>query len=169
MIHTKHTLIIFAVFLLACSSAAEADANKPELTLSLTAEKEVLVTDENGRTKTVYQNAEDIQPGDVLRYTLHYVNKGKAAANEAVINDPIPEGTSYISGSAEGKDSEITFSIDGKSFQFPSLLKYMIRQPDGTEIEYAASPDMYKQIRWRLLRPVLPGKAGTLSFKARVR
>lgn len=164
----KRIFIIFAVFLLACSSSVSAADNKPDLALSLTAEKEVLVKDENGREKTAYQEVKDTNPGDILRYTIRYANKGKTEAKEAVINDPVPEGTEYISESAEGKGSEITFSIDGKIFQSPPLLKYKVKRPDGTEIEYVASSDMYKQIRWKLLKPVMPGDSGTLSFKVRV-
>lgn len=167
--HIKHTLITFAVFLSACSASVSADDIKPELVLSITAEKEVLVIKENGKAETIYQEAENIQPGDVLRYTLYYINKGNAEAKEAVINDPLPEGTSYINGSASGRNSEITFSIDGKIFQAPSLLKYKVKQPDNTEVEYTASPEMYKHIRWRLLKPVMPGESGFLSFKARVK
>ncbi len=167
--HFKRISMIIAVFLLACSSSVSAADNKPDMALSLTAEKEVLVKDDTGRTKTVYQEVKDTNPGDILRYTILYANKGKTEAKDAVINDPVPEGTSYISSSAEGKDSEIIFSIDGKIFQSPPLLKYKVKQPDGTEAEYIATPDMYKQIRWKLLKPVMPGDSGTLSFKVRVK
>jgi uncharacterized repeat protein (TIGR01451 family) len=105
----------------------------------------------------------------VLRYTIHYINKGSAEARNAVIVDPVPEGTSYIGNSAEGESSFITFSLDGKTFQSPPMLTYRVKQEDGTEKEYRATPEMYTHINWKLFKPVSPGGSGILNFRVKVK
>lgn len=40
------------------------------------------------------------QAGDILAYAINYQNVGTAEAKEVIITDPIPAGTSYVTGSA---------------------------------------------------------------------
>ncbi len=62
---------------------------------------------------------------DILVYTITYKNEGNAPCESANIVNPVPEGTKYIINSAKGKDSEISYSIDGgKYFQKPPV-KYL--------------------------------------------
>ncbi len=144
-------------------------AEKPELVLTLSAQKEVAVKGPDGKAKIEWQEVKTGNPGDVIRYTIAYRNGGKSEAREAVIVDPVPKGTTYIPGSAAGEGAEIAFSLDGKTFQAPPQLKYKVRQPDGTEAQLTASPDMYTHIRWKLSKPVPPGGTGAVSFKVKVR
>lgn len=46
-------------------------------------------------------------PGDVLTYTLSLTNFGNVAANQVVVTDPIPAGTTYVTGSVS---SSVGFS-----------------------------------------------------------
>jgi len=142
---------------------------QPNLVLKLTAWKEVVVKEKDGKSRVEWQEIAAIDPGDVVKYVVQYTNGGKTEAREAVIVDPIPAGTVYMAGSAEGKDAEITYSLDGKSFYFAPLLKYRVKNPDGTEKEFSATPDMYTHIRWKLTKPVPPGGTGTVSFKVKVK
>jgi uncharacterized repeat protein (TIGR01451 family) len=168
-------MVLFAAMLAAvavsvwATGAAAADPAKPQLALTLTAQKEVTVKDTEGKAKVEWREVTDVKPGDILKFTIAYKNSGPAEARDALVTDPVPNDTAYISGSAEGKDAAITFSLDGKTFQDPPLLKYKVRQADGTEAEYEATPEMYTHIQWKLLKPVPPGGAGSLSFKAKVR
>lgn len=155
--------------LIICSAAMAAEEKEPGLVLSLSAEKEVSVKDVDGTTRIEWKETGDINPGDVLRYTITYKNEGRAEARETVIVDPVPEGTVYISGSAEGKNTEITFSLDGNKFETPLMLRYTIKQADGTDKEYTATPDMYTHLKWKLRKPVLPDSSGTLSFRVKVK
>jgi uncharacterized repeat protein (TIGR01451 family) len=161
--------MLFLIVVMMYTPVFAKSEDRPDLVLKLLVEKEIIVEDKEGNKRTEWQEVKNTDPGDVLRYTIHYINKGNAEARNVVIVDPIPEGTSYISNSAEGKDSEITFSLDGKTFQTPSMLKYKVKQADGTEVEYVATPEMYTHIRWKLLKPVLPGSSGNLSFKVKVK
>jgi uncharacterized repeat protein (TIGR01451 family) len=162
---------IFAVmFLLVWAAyAPAADTGKPELSLTVTAQKEVTGKDAEGKTKVEWQEIKEVNPGDIVKYTIAYRNVGTVEARDARVVDPVPKETTYVSGSAEGKDTAITYSLDGKAFQDPPLLKYKVRQADGTEAEYQATPEMYTCIQWKLLKPVPPGGAGSVSFNAKVK
>ena len=166
-------IALAALLLLAAAvPAALAQAQsgeKPELVLTLSAQKEVAVKGPGGKGKTEWQEVKTGNPGDVIRYTIAYRNSGKSEAREAVIVDPVPKGTTYIPGSAAGEGADVAFSLDGKTFQAPPQLKYRVRQPDGSEAELTASPDMYTHIRWKFSKPVPPGGTGAVSFKVKVR
>jgi uncharacterized repeat protein (TIGR01451 family) len=50
--------------------------------------------------KTVVDlNGGDVQPGDVLEYTIAFSNTGGDFADATVLNDPIPANTTYVPGS----------------------------------------------------------------------
>lgn len=141
---------------------------KPLVSVSITAEKEVLVKKgaEKVRKKVP---ATTIVPGNVIFYTLSYINSGDEPATNAVIDDPIPQGTVYLPGSAYGAGAEITFSIDGgKTFKKPALLTYEVKTPDGKVEKRAASPEEYTHIRWTISKIPAGGK-GTVGFEVKVK
>jgi uncharacterized repeat protein (TIGR01451 family) len=53
-----------------------------------------------GMSKDV--NATTAKPNDVLTYTINYENTGNADATNTVINDTIPDNTTYVTGSLTG-------------------------------------------------------------------
>jgi uncharacterized repeat protein (TIGR01451 family) len=152
-------LLILFTFLVSAQASAKA-----LLAITIKAEKEVTL---NNVTKRV--PAETIASGDVIIFTLNYVNSGDEAATNAVINDPIPKGTFYLAGSAFGNGADITFSIDGgKTFKKPSLLTYEIKHPDGKIEKRMVSPEKYTHIRWII--GVVPAKgSGEAGFQVRVK
>jgi uncharacterized repeat protein (TIGR01451 family) len=137
---------------------------KPLVSISMKAGKEVII---NKEKKMV--TADAINSGDVIFYTLSYVNSGDDAATNAVLDDPIPKGTSYIDGTAFGKDADITFSIDGgKTYKKPSLLTYEIKLPNGKMERRVASCEKYTDIRWTI--GVVPARgSGQVGFQVRVK
>jgi len=141
---------------------------KPEVTLSVTAEKEV-TTVTNGKKATKLVPATKISPNEVIVYTVHYANKGDETATNAVIDDPIPKGTVYIPGSAQKDLSEPFFSIDnGKTYNRPTLLTYETKLPDGKVERHVASSSRYTNIRWTI-KEIPAGSEGSLKFKVRVK
>jgi len=141
---------------------------KPLVSVSITAEKEITVT-EKGKTVKKMIPADKIEAGDIIFYKINYVNSGDEPATDAVLNDPIPQGTSYLPGTAYGEAADVTFSIDGgKSFKKPSLLTYEIKHKDGTVEKKAASSEEYTNIRWLISR-VPAGSRGTVGFQVRVK
>jgi uncharacterized repeat protein (TIGR01451 family) len=141
---------------------------KPLVSVSITAEKDVKVVKE-GQKITKKVAATRIDPGDVIFYTLNYINSGDEAATGAVMDDPIPMGTTYLPGSAFGAGAEIVFSIDGgRTFKKPSLLTYELTLPNGKTEKRVASPEEYTHIRWVINR-IEPGAKGTVGFQVRIK
>jgi uncharacterized repeat protein (TIGR01451 family) len=164
----KRFFVVLVVLAFSATAAMAQIGQKPELVLTLSVQKEVIVTGEGGKPKTEWREVQSTGPGDVLRYTIRYENKGKGEARDAKIVDPVPQNTSYIGESAGGDDAAIAFSLDGKTFHPPPRLTYRVRQADGTEVEHIATPDMYTHIQWKLIKPVPPGGTGSVSFKVLV-
>jgi uncharacterized repeat protein (TIGR01451 family) len=141
---------------------------KPLVSVSMKAEKEVSVVTKGEKT-TKRVAATKVDPGDVFFYTLNYVNSGDEAATSAVLDDPIPKGTVYLPGSAFGKDTEITFSIDGgNTFKKPSLLTYEVKLPNGKTEKRSASPEEYTHIRWTV-STIPAGGSGQVGFQVRMK
>jgi uncharacterized repeat protein (TIGR01451 family) len=139
----------------------------PKVELSIQAEKEVTVT-EDGKKVTKRVAAEEAAPGETIIFTITYANTGDEAATNVVVNNPLPQGTAYIPGSATEK-GEVSFSIDGgETFKKPSLLTYEVTNPDGTKEKRTASPEQYTHVRWQL--PSIPaGEKGEVSFRVKVK
>jgi uncharacterized repeat protein (TIGR01451 family) len=155
--------VVSALLLLPMSALA-----KPMVSVSISAEKEVTVIG-NGKKTTKKVAATRIDPGDVIFYTLNYINSGDEAAYNAVMDDPLPKGTVYLPGSAYGAGAEVYFSIDGgKSFKKPSLLTYEVRLPNGKTDKRVASPEEYTHIRW-VIKKIDAGAKGTVGFQVRIK
>lgn len=56
-----------------------------------------------------------VQPGDTITYTITYNNTGTDNATNVVIIDAVPTYTTYITGTASGTGTTITYSHDGGS------------------------------------------------------
>jgi len=89
-------------------------------------------------------------PGTVLRYTVAYSNTGTSDAVAVDIVDPIPAGTTYVTGSASGAGMTVTFSHDGGSSY------------DGVE----TAPVTH--VRWLRTSPLAPSGSGSVTFQAAV-
>jgi len=162
-----HQKRIFALALAAMLLAPITALAAPQVKIGIIAEKEVVVT-ENGQTVTKRVPATEAAPGETVIYTLTVANSGDEAATNVVVNDPIPEGTSYLPGSASNTEL-VTFSIDsGENFKKPSLLSYEITNPDGTREQRVASPEQYTHIRWQIPE-IAPGASQELSFQVKVK
>jgi hypothetical protein len=86
-----------------------------------------------------------------------------------VLNNPVPEGTTYMANSAYGKGTTIGFSADGgKYFDIPSRLMVEVKQDNGTINKQVAGPDRYTHIRWTITE-VPAGKSLTLGYQVNVK
>jgi len=166
---TGQKILLFALFL-SCAffpnlSQAQQDT---KLALKTTAEKEIRIQ-KNGRWVTERIPLDKTSPGDVLVYTITYTNAGKSPALDAEIVDPIPRGVVYVLDTAEGRDAEITCSIDnGRSWQRPPVMM-QVKRPDGTMESKPAPADRYTHVRWVIKKPLPPGQSGQVSLKVNVR
>ena len=98
--------------------------------------------------KTV--DAANAPPGAVLLYTVTYSNTGTSDAVTVDIVDPVPAGTTYVTGSASGAGMTVAFSHDGGASY------------DGME----AAPVTH--VRWMRALPLAPAGSGTVTFQAAV-
>lgn len=155
-------LMMIPVLMLSLSLMAAPAMAKPDVKISITAEKEITV-EENGKTVVKRVKADSAQPGEVVVFTLNYSNHGDEAATDVKLVDPIPADMAYVTGSAYGPGAEVTFSVDGKKFDKESKLSY---EAHGQKV--VASPDEYTHIRW-IVKKVEAGKSGTAGFRAKVK
>lgn len=140
----------------------------PRMSISITTSKEVTETVNGAKVKKLLP-AKQAAAGDTLVYSLAYSNSGNEAATDAVIDNPIPKGSSYIAGSATGKGADITFSVDdGKSFAQSEVLMNEVMLMSGTKVRSPASPEEYTHVRWTI-RQVPPGATGMVGFSVRVK
>jgi uncharacterized repeat protein (TIGR01451 family) len=161
------TAVIIALMLLPAVAPAAVPAGG-KVTVNITTSKEVVVT-KNGKREVKVVPAKKFAPGDIIIYTINYKNTGKEPATDAVIIDPVPEGTSYVTDSATGENADITYSIDGgKSYRKPTVLYYEVEATKGKKEKKVASPEMYTHIRWTV-SSIPPGGGGKAGFKVRVK
>lgn len=141
---------------------------KPQMSIGITTSKEVTETVKGAKVKKLVPTTQAAS-GDTLVYSLAYSNKGNETATDAIIDNPVSAGMTYIDNSAGGAGADITFSIDGgKSYKKPSLLTYEIKLPNGTVQKYTARPEEYTHIRWTI-KQVPTGTGGTLGFSVKVK
>jgi len=162
---TRRTPSLALALLLAFLALPALAAPKLELKVAVSREESVV---EEGKTVTRYVPVTVADPGDVLRYEVTYKNIGDAPL-APVVTDPIPEGMSYVGGSATAKPVAPLFSIDGGKSFAAEPLTYVEKDSSGAEVRKSASPEMYTHVRWIMTDLVAPGGAGVFEFKVRVR
>ncbi|MEM7793677.1 MAG: hypothetical protein AAF579_04385 [Cyanobacteria bacterium P01_C01_bin.118] len=124
---------------------------RPEVKLTLSAEKQVINRDANGQEKISWKSLVGkvtVQPGDVLRYTVDGANSGDVEAKGLSITQPIPDKTTYILKSAKtDANAEIVYSIDNaQSFVAEPMVE--VKLSDGTVELQPAPAAMYTHIQW---------------------
>lgn len=140
----------------------------PQISLLITAEKDIVEVDDEGQQITRRVAATDTVPGDVLFYTIRYSNTGDETARNVQLDNPVPDATAYQANSAWGEGSDILFSIDGgKTFKKASSLTYQVTGADGQSENRQASPEQYNAIRW-IIEEVAPGAEGSSGFSVLV-
>ncbi|MBT9313992.1 DUF11 domain-containing protein [Leptothoe spongobia TAU-MAC 1115] len=144
---------------------------RPEVKLSLGAEKQIVELDANGREKTSWEAVDSkvtVQPGDVLRYTVDGSNSGDVEAKGLSITQPIPNQTSYMLKSAKTEGSaEIVYSIDGgQSFVAAPMVEVTL--PDGTVELQPAPAEMYTHIQWNFGDDLASAQSVKASYNVKV-
>ncbi len=110
----------------------------------------------------------EIESGATLYFTLLIKNDGDEAATNVVVDNPIPDETIYVEGSAGGQNSIIEFSIDNtETFALADELTYEFTTFNGDTQQRKARPDMYTNVRW-VVEDVSPGAAEELFFQVKV-
>lgn len=156
----RYIPLLFAL-LLQPFAAWAADAGAVKLT-SL-AEVEQVTVGKDGKSSVKRVPPAKAVPGTEVIFTTVFENVSNKPAGDIVITNPVPDNTSYKAGSAMGRDTEITYSVDGgRNFAAPEQLK--VKGADGKMRTAQASE--YTHIRWRYKKQLPPGKSGDVSFRA---
>ena len=83
------------------SAQVQVTTNGDRILLStLTFATELFAPNLEARKTVEDVNGGDVEPGDVLRYTIVTENRGADSAQSVTLRDPIPERTTYVAGSA---------------------------------------------------------------------
>ena len=119
-----------------------AQASKPvEATLS------VFRLGKTAEGKEALLPADKAAPGDTLEYQTAHKNNGKSAIKSLVATLPLPDGISYLPGSARPANAEA--SLDGKVFAAIPL-KAMVKNAQGKLEERLVPYSDYRALRWAL-------------------
>jgi uncharacterized repeat protein (TIGR01451 family) len=109
--------------------------------------------------------ATKILPNTLLYYTNTFTNISAIPADNIKLVNPIPKHTLYQTGSARGKNTDITFSINGgKSWAKPEALTVLDKEGNAT----AATAKDYTHIRWIYMQNLAPSEQQNVSFQARL-
>lgn len=107
-------------------------------------------------------------PGDVIEYRLTFTNHTEGAVSSVVLNDPIPEGLTFVPGSvtASREDVTVDYSIDGGvSWSDQPLVEVTV----GEQVETRPAPaESYTHVRWTVTGAVTPGAEVLARFQVRV-
>jgi len=124
--------------------------------------------------KTVIEDGKQVQklfpatkvlPNTVLFYQNTFTNISTEPADKIKLINPIPQHTLYQVGSAQGENSDITFSVDGgKHWAKPEALTILNKEGDAIP----ASPKDYTHIRWIYLQDLAPAEQKNVSFQAKL-
>ena len=159
--YRKYTATLCALLLLTGISGNAAWA-EDTIRLTSMARQEVVETDAAGNRQVKRVAARQVVPGDEVIYVIEFENTGAEAAENIVIQNPVPGYTRYQAGSAAGADTDISYSIDGgKHFDAPQNL--VITAADGTT--RAATPADYTAIHWRYKKALPPGGKSSVEYR----
>lgn len=148
--------------ILACSFGSQAFAQGEGcIVLKSTAEQEQEVVNAKGEKTKQLVPAAKIVPGMQVVWTVTANNICKAPSEKVTINNPVPEHMNYVADSAFGAGSDITYSLDGKTFGAPAELSVI---ENGAKRQ--ARADEYRHIRWVFRSPLQPGASAVARFRA---
>jgi len=155
--------ILAAAALLACGLGSQAYAQGVQgcILLKSTAEIAKEVVDAKGVKTVTMVPADKVVPGVEVTWTVTANNICKQPSEKVTINNAVPAHMSYVASSASGAGSDITFSLDGKTFGGPAQL---------TVIENGAARPAhageYKHVRWVFKDSLAPGATAVARFRA---
>ena len=167
--------VAIAVVVLVAASAAAAVAQKQFAARSAAAggHPEIKVTlagtVARGGESLALEKAGSVHPGEVLDWKITSANEGDGAARQYKTVGQIPQGTSFVAGSASAEyAAAVSYSIDnGKSFSAQPTIEE--KQADGTVKRVAAPASMYTQVRYEWSDPLAASSSLTASYKVRVK
>lgn len=145
---------------------------QPEVKLTLSAEKQIIEVDVDGQEKETWEalgNSAQVQPGDVLRYTVDGRNSSEIEATDLTITQPVPVQMTYVLDSAATSNgAAITYSINGgETFVEEPMVEVLL--PDGTTELQPAPAEAYTHINWSFGESLKSAADVAVSYEAAVK
>lgn len=162
IINDRRNITALCALLLMTTLYGNAAQAADTIRLTSTVRQEIVETDAAGNRQVKRVAAKKVVPGDEVIYLIEFENTGAKAAENIVIQNPVPEHTRYKAGSAAGSDTRISYSIDaGKHFDTPKNLKVI--QADGSSRPATAAD--YTAIRWIYNKALPPGRKSSVEYR----
>lgn len=131
---------------------------QPKVKLVLGVQQKTTTTDAEGNEVVSWKKLEgeaQVQPGDILRYSLNSENSGDKPAKNLVLTQPIPAQTAYVLDSARANGATLTYSIDGgQTYTVKPTIEVTL--PDGTVEQQPAPAESYTHVRWDYSESLAP-------------
>ena len=110
-----------------------------------------------------------VKSGEILLWRINSVNEGNASADNFQVVGRIPEGTSYVDGSANSaQKAAVSFSIDdGKEFSRQPLIDE--KQADGSVKRVPAPVTMYTHLKFESGAPLAVNGQFESTYRVRVK
>lgn len=154
-------VVVLSLLVTAVPAAMALEEGSLVLTSSIL--RQVNVENEKGEKEINLVPVQKAIPGEELIIQVSFVNHGSDPADNIVIVNPVPDQMLYVSGSATGDFTLVTFSIDGGvTFDLPE--KLVVK--DETGEERPASPKQYTHVRFTRTKTLAPGQTDKVSFRA---
>jgi uncharacterized repeat protein (TIGR01451 family) len=156
MIETRRIGILTRCLVLVGLVSAAA-AGLAEVRMDSSVAKVESTIDPAGRVKRELLPAEQVIPGEELRYTITFTNDSDTLVERGriIITNAIPQGARYLSGSAGGASTRIEYSVDGETFQ-------------TGEPGPAGQGESVASLRWSYDADLAPGDSGEVFFHVRM-
>src|SRR3954471_22936509 len=109
--------LVSAAALLACAFGSQDFAQTQGcIVLKTTAEVEKEGVGANGEKTRELAPAGKVIPGTEVVWTVTATNTCKAASENVVMSNPVPEHMTLVPNSGFGPGSDVSYSVDGKTF-----------------------------------------------------
>lgn len=131
------------------------------IVLKSVAEVEKETVDASGKKSTTLVPVEKAVPGVEVIWTVTANNKCDKPSEKVAINLPVPEHMTYVPSSAVGPGSDVSFSVDGKTFGANGQL--MVQENGASR---PARTDEYRHVRWTYKDSLQPGATAMARFRA---
>lgn len=166
MLQVKNIIkMLFPIIAAIALTTAASAASKGHINVDSKAHKLVSYVDQSGKKQNKLLPASKVLPGEIVQYSTNFTNISKKPADNISITNPIPKHTTYLANTAEGKNCNIVYSIDGgKNWAKPEQLK--IKNSEGKLVTAKASD--YTHIRWVYQGDLEPEEKKTVSFRVKL-
>jgi len=168
------TVVVLCLLLVGTAAAAKLAQQQLSVRAAATGGQPEVKVKLSGSVKRADQSialdkATIVNPGEIVDWTITSANEGNAPARHYRTMAQIPQGTSFIAGSAVAEyGASVSYSIDGgKNFAVQPTVEE--KQADGTTKRVPAPVSMYTQVRYDWADPLAAGTSLSASYKVRVR